>query len=370
MHKYFPDWYRAAGLNPTAETLEKRWRAVEGFNKKIKVPNALELVRLYFDRPTIKSDFSEQYSAVFQAQDPTFSTRDNSVELRVLAGASIANIVETTRTVLTDAIALAMVCGFCRGLRQKVLNGEIIESARHYLADESVTVRSVDGFNIKTPDTDLVKLLNALTSASTGSNLATIKEHLAPPFEKLAAAVAYLSTSVNDMGNRYSMAANVSREESNILWWVFGEHSRDLKKPISDLKLPFAALVCGKELADLTRIIPGPLSSEAFLRKMLSFSAEESPSSSISIKDAIGAATTEWRKDLLETSEMSQVEDFCVVHIAVQKSLDSNTASQWRTSFDKSTGIKSGTSLDPVALAMQMCDERMLIRAAVAASAR
>src|ERR1044072_1518802 len=175
MHKYFPDWYRAAGLNPTAETLEKRWRAVEGFNKKIKVPNALELVRLYFDRPTIKSDFSEQYSAVFQAQDPTFSTRDNSVELRVLAGASIANIVETTRTVLTDAIALAMVCGFCRGLRQKVLNGEIIESARHYLADESVTVRSVDGFNIKTPDTDLVKLLNALTSASTGSNLATIK---------------------------------------------------------------------------------------------------------------------------------------------------------------------------------------------------
>src|SRR5690349_6046834 len=122
MHRYFPDWYRAADLSPTAETLEKRWQAVEVFTNEIELNDALELVRLYFDRPTIVSDFSERYSAVFQGQDATFSTRDNSVQLRVLAGASIARIVETTRTNVTDAVALAVVCGFCRGLRPKILN--------------------------------------------------------------------------------------------------------------------------------------------------------------------------------------------------------------------------------------------------------
>lgn len=371
MHKYFPDWYRAADLNPTAETLEKRWRAVGGFIKKIKLPNALELVRLYFDLPTNAPGFSEQYSAVFQTQDATFSTRDNSVELRVLAGASIASIVETTRTHVTDAVALAMVCGFCRGLRQEILNSEIIESARHYLALEAVNVRSVgDNLEIKSPDTDLDELLTALTSASSGTNLATIKEHLAPPFEKLAEAVDNLTTSVNEIGSQYSIAVNVSREESNILWWVFGEYSRDLNKPIADLNLPFAALVSGKELADLTKIIPGPLSSEAFLKKMLSF-CEDGSRRTISIKDAVGGVTTEWRQRLLETtSEMSQVEDFCAIHTAVEKSLDSGHVSKWRTSFEKSTRIKSGSGVEPVALAMQMCDERMLIRAAAAASGR
>src|SRR5437016_5348889 len=260
MHKYFPDWYRAAGLDPTADTLEKRWQAVEGFSKKIKLQNALELVRIFYNRPTVGADFSDRYSATFQAADPTFSTRDNAVELRVLSGATIAHIIETTRTTLTDAVALAMLCGFCRGLRQKILNSEIVQSARNYLANESVRERDVGpSFEVKTPDTDLDELLNTLTEASTGSSLTSIQEPLRPPFEKLAEAISALASSVNKVAGQFANAIDVHREESDILWWIFGEHSRDLKKRMSELSLPFAALVSGKELADLIRVIPGPL---------------------------------------------------------------------------------------------------------------
>ncbi len=366
MHKYFPDWYRVAGLHPTADTLEKRWQALEGFCKKLKLPNALELVRIFYDRPTVAADFSDRYSAAFQANDQTFSTRDNIVELRVLSGATIANIVETTRTSTTDAVALAVLCGFCRGLRQNILNGEIVESARNYLLNESVRVREVSrGFEIKAPDIDLDDLLNTLTTASTGSNLATIKEHLPPPFEKLGEGIAALTSSVNKMAGQIERAINVRREESDILWWVFGEHSRDLKTRISALPLPFAALVSGKELADLIRIIPGPLSSEAFLDKLLSF-ADDGGSNSTSIKDAVNGASPDWSKKLAEGCPTSGVEDLCAIHLAIQKSAE--VGSGWLASFDKSTGLKSRAAISHVDVAMQMCDERMLMRAVRAAN--
>jgi len=363
MHKYFPDWYRAAGLDPTADTLEKRWQAVEGFSKKIKLQNALELVRIFYNRPTVGADFSDRYSATFQAADPTFSTRDNAVELRVLSGATIAHIIETTRTTLTDAVALAMLCGFCRGLRQKILNSEIVQSARNYLANESVRERDVGpSFEVKTPDTDLDELLNTLTEASTGSSLTSIQEPLRPPFEKLAEAISALASSVNKVAGQFANAIDVHREESDILWWIFGEHSRDLKKRMSELSLPFAALVSGKELADLIRVIPGPLSSEAFLDKVLSLVGDRG-SNSTSIKDAVNAASNDWSKNLIEGRLASGVEDLCAIHVAIQKSLESDGSTGWPTLFDKSMGLKSRTTMSPIDMAMQICDERMLMKA-------
>src|SRR5437588_9813486 len=105
MHKYFAEWYRAAGLEPKAEDLENRWQAVEGFAKNIKIHNGLDLVRIYFSRPAQSADFAERFATHFQDADKNFSMRDNGLELQVLSTATIAHIVETTRTSTTDAIA-------------------------------------------------------------------------------------------------------------------------------------------------------------------------------------------------------------------------------------------------------------------------
>jgi len=361
MHKYFAEWYRAAGLEPKAEDLEKRWQAVEGFAKEIKLHNALELVRLFYARSPQSVDFAESYIGAFQKADPTFPMRDNAVELRVLSGATVAHIFETTRTTVTDAVALAMVSGFCRGLRQKILNSEIVDSARVYLMKEAVRVRDVDeSFDIKTPDTDLEGLLEALTSAATGNNLTTIREPIKPPFDKLAQAISNLSLSVSEMAGRIEEVIKIRREQAEILWWVFGEHSRDLSKPISELPLPFAALVSGKELADLVRVIPGPLASPAFLEKMLGF-ADPDSSGSASIKDAVNAAPRDWRESLI--ADTCDLEDLCPIHLAVQKSLEFNKPNVWPTHFDKHSELKSRTAIAALDLATQIYDERMLINA-------
>ena len=58
------------------------------------------------------------------------------------------------------------------------------------------------------------------------------------------------------------------REEANVLWWVFGERSRDTYKRWSECTVPECALMAGKELADLVRIPAGswPLPLLCFIR--------------------------------------------------------------------------------------------------------
>jgi hypothetical protein len=368
MHKYFADWYRAAALEPKAEDLEKRWQAIESFAKKIKVQNALDLVRLFYARPTHSADFIDKYSAAFQTADPTFQMRDNALELQLLSGAAIAHIIETTRTYVTDAVAFAMLCGFCQGLRQRVLNGEIVESAHAYLANKSVNVRAGSGsFEVKPPDIDLEVLLDTLTGAATGSSLATLKEPISPPFEKLATAISDLTSSINKMAIKVAEEIKVRREESDILWWVFGEHSRDLSKRMAELPLPFATLVAGKELADLVRVIPGPLAAQAYLDKMLRF-VDADLSNSTSIKDAVNTASREWREKLIEERKAGAVEGLCPIHLAVEKSLDFDKPAGWPTQFDKSTELKSKAAIAPLALATQIYHEKMLMSAVRAAS--
>lgn len=363
MHKYFADWYRAAGLQPKAEDLEKRWRGLENFAKKIKIQNAIELVRLYYLRPPQATDFVDRYSASFQAADPTFPMRENGLELQVLAGATIAHIIVKTQTEVTDALALAMLCGYCQGQRQNILNGEIIGYARTYLAQEAVRVRESDGeFEVTEPDVDLDALLDTLTSAATGGNLTVIKEPIRPPFEQLASAISELVTSINEVGEKLTLEFNTRREESNILWWVFGEHSRDLDTRMAELQLPFAALVAGKELADLVKVIPGPIAASAFLDKMLRF-VDPALSKSTSIKDAVNAAPREWRGRLIEDAAARSIDDLCPVNLAIQKSLEFEKPTEWLTPFDRISDLKSKGAMAPLDLATQVYNERMLMRA-------
>ncbi len=363
MHKYFAEWYRAAGLQPKAEDLEKRWQGLESFAKKIKVQNALELVRLYYARPSQDSNFVDKYSASFQAVDPTFPMRENGLELRVLAAATIAHIVEKTRTNVTDAVALAMLCGYCQGLRQNVLNGEIIAYARTYLAEEAVRMRESDGnFTVPEPDVDLEELLDTLTTAATGNNLTNLKEPIRPPFEQLAGAISKLAASVNKMGEKLTQEIRSRREESNILWWAFGEYSRDLDMRMVELQLPFATLVVGKELADLVNVVPGPIAAPAFLDKMLRF-VDPVLSKSTSIRDAVNAAPREWRGRLIEEAAARGVEDICSVHLAVQKSLEFEKSTEWIAPFDRVSDLKSKGAIAALDLATQVYHERMLMRA-------
>lgn len=91
MHKMFADWYAEAGLPPTAQVLQKRWDAIEKF--PIDHDTIVALARFFYDRADSSS--LDNFRKAFKDEDPAFLLNGSDHELRVLAGATLINVIET-----------------------------------------------------------------------------------------------------------------------------------------------------------------------------------------------------------------------------------------------------------------------------------
>lgn len=364
MHSHFANWYRPAAVEPRAETLENRWKAIEAFSEELKIGKALELVRLFFEMPLRNREFVGEYREAFKAADPAFLMKDNDFELRVLAGASIIELLENyERSSLTDATALAIACTLCQGMRSEVLNADVVEAARRYLSDESIRVRqignipSVEG-TIKETDKSFAELKTAVE----GNTVAGLKDPLTAVLKKLQLENKRIVDTANEAIGNLTLSLRIQREESNILWWLFGEYSRDLDRPFVGMNLPAVCLIAAKELADLTEFLPGPYASRGHLDGVLRLAENPLPNST-AIRNAVSDVTPEWRETILDDAHLKEVNDLCPVHYALRKVTESTDGADWVAQFDKATGLKAKKAIAPLDLSVQFYQERLLLRA-------
>jgi len=134
------------------------------------------------------------------------------------------------------------------------------------------------------------------------TNMKTISEKFETEVNVAAEAIVDSLTKVQnglnkciEHSNQISQQQKLHREESDVLWWIMGEYSRDHDKPICEIKIPELYILVGKELADLISIIPGPFSAQAYLNKMLKLSSVDF-SKPIKISDAVNKADKKWRQ--------------------------------------------------------------------------
>src|SRR5260370_26003029 len=111
MHKFFPDWYRVAGIQPDSESVAKRWAGVEAAGARDDTSKVLDVARLFLGSTTLTNESKDQFGSAFRKTDPAFPLRDNDLELRVLGGALVAHCLETQTTDAGAALALAVVSG-------------------------------------------------------------------------------------------------------------------------------------------------------------------------------------------------------------------------------------------------------------------
>ena len=119
MHRFFANWYSLARPEPPSDTLDKRWAGIESYCEGIETKNVFELARLFFARPVRDESSEEKFRQSFKDADSAFLMKDNSLEVQVLAGAAIVNILDQTPSHVTDATALAVLSANCRGLRSE-----------------------------------------------------------------------------------------------------------------------------------------------------------------------------------------------------------------------------------------------------------
>lgn len=347
MDPRFADWYRDASIDPKAETLGLRSNGVDVFLKELNDSHIPELVRMFYGIPGKHSDFEPLFRSFFKSQDETFPTRDNDLEMRVLAGTAIALQFSSHPSKQTDKLALLMVSA---SFRNVAIVKEILVLAQVYLRDRSAMLREMQ-VEAQEPQTDATGLIQTLIEHANSNNMKAGADSL----KKILELYNSRSETHQILIQRLTAQIELREEECNILWWLFGEHSLTDDKHFSVWALPAACIIGPVELASLTKQIPGPLAARAVLAKLLRL-ADPSFKPTTSIQTAVSACDLEWRKTYLKPHD--SVVDLCPISAAISYS----TEYQDWGSFQRSAGIDVTKDFRSLDLAEQMYREALIAK--------
>ncbi len=329
MHKDFAEWYRSAGIEPNGETLPKRWAAIEEY--EVGPGEVVSLTQLFYQVGEPSEEFIAAFRAPFQKADAAFPMRGNDRELVVLAGAKLVDAIERAPRDVADLAALSLICAAAQNLRPNPAVAEIPEVAARYLSKRA-TSRAL-------PDKE-----------SSGRELVEALINVGTPYDLLAAEF-----------QKLQLELPIVAEETNMLWWLVSEHSRDLNQPWRKLPVSAVCLVAGKELADLTRVIPGPIAATAFLDRVIRSGRTECPTA-VLISDAVNETPVEWRQEYEKKSYPSELEDIVPISHGIKLSLSAPDKDTWLPMFAKATGISIDSKSAPHTLAYQMFLETLVCR--------
>jgi hypothetical protein len=354
MHPDLADWYRVVAIEPKAEDLQRRWQAIESLCESKTPSDLIELVRLFYGQPCRDSEFLAKFRSVFKAADEAFAMRDNDAEIRVLAGAALVRQFCHEEPWGT-ASALAVLSGFCQGLRTAPVPS-IVSLAEQSLSERSASLRKPT-VAVESTKTGFEAELTALKAVFPQNSVPNLAEPLTNVLQSLVNAIEQVIAKTSCLEAKQVLRT----EESNVLWWLFGERSRDLNQPFSELKPPSACLVGAKELADLSASLCGPFAAKAFLDKMLRL-AHPTIKAEVSIAESVDACPLEWQRRLVATDRVGFLADLCPVHLAVSKSVEAEGKNTWQYPFRTLSGLNPTAIIDPLGLAMQTYGERLLLQ--------
>jgi len=329
MHDYFGEWYRTAGIPPESVPLAERWKAVEAFS-----PNYEEValsVQLFFQLTLSDSSFPETFRKRLHNSDVTLPMGDNDIELIVLAGANLIDLIERGKQQFADFAALCLVCAAAQNLRQNPLVPDIPELAVKYLKNRS------ENRDKPVKESPEGKLFDALTAVGVPHS------DLAGEFRKL------------------QLGFPLVDEETNMLWWLVGETSRDLDKRWSKCEVGAVCSIGAAELAGLTKVLPGPVAARAFLDRAVRSERKKVPDS-ISIAEVVTETPKEWREKNHKNAVANELTGLLPLHQAMTLSVQANDDDAWRSVFKNSTKIPATAKGSPDAVAYQMYLEHLTVR--------
>ena len=302
-------------MEPQADVLQKRWVGVDAF--EVDHDAIISLVELFFGFFDGKEKFLADFRKAFQDADSSFRMRDNNRELSVLAGATLVAVMEEGSIELGNLAALALVSCAAQNLRAAPCVAEIPERAVKHLTHRSMNRGELESDDNSELDENQVQVMQ-------------LRRDL-----------------------------DVIGEESNVLWWVFGESSRDTNKRWSECTFPQTALMAGKELADLTRIVPGPAAAVALLDRVVKH-AKTKPSANVAVKDAIADVPLDWRQKFVKDHCPDALTNLRPVSHGIKLSVDLAGGDAWVPALASSMKIQRGGKIAPHLLAYQIFVECLL----------
>lgn len=353
MNKNFPEWYSTANIAANDSTLESRWKGIEKFcEENINTQDVLELTRIFFNRP-VEDKFRENFVNVFFEIDKAFPQK-NDLELSVLAGAALIDIIERYDG-LDDLAMLALMALSFNNRKMFVPN--ILKEVNNEFIIKTSKIRNDLGI-ISEIETSIPSVSKLLENFKAGA----ISPELAGSFSTYFADLTKLLEEVLKSTNTNARQQQIYREDSQILWWMTGEWSRDLQKPFKEMKTAEVSFIIGKELADLVKVLPGPYASKAVLNKTLRAFSSDDQRDTILLA-AVNALNKDWKLQVLKTYPADKTKEITPLLAAISCSLQVEKAIEWKSLYKKLTGFDPSTiKITSLEFAYQMYLECLVVK--------
>lgn len=358
MHRLFPEWYRICNPNPKEKVVSARWATVAALKKTITTENALSLLRIYLGESPSKELITE-IETIGCKKDISFPVRNNSLELVVLTGVTIIDILETEMSLRADILAVGCMSFVCCNIRKTNVLSDMNVCAENYLRKRSIGLRQEQEIKTIASNFNLDDELETLKTAFAEETVAEISDPTITTMESMVGLIKNMGKDVNRAIKTFNIIVEQRKEESDILWWLFPGFSTELDCSYSQLTRDQAAFVVGKELASRVRLLPGPLSASGFIQAMLK-NAQVSGEAS-NVMDTIFSTSIEWRTKL--NNKLTEVDPlFLPLTFGLIKSVEIPEKDLWKTIFETTTKIDPSSLKDLVEISHQFYLENILLK--------
>ena len=354
MDERFGEWLRDAMADIDDELLKRRWAGVESLADDLERSEILDLLLRSTNCRIQNEDTIEKVRRAFWEHDKAFRMTGNDLEVRRLCGAIVVRVLNSDSDGKL-AIALACACLNFGGSYRDFGLSAMSEEAEGTLQGLSAAIRSKDAMTKKFPARVMVpsKIL-----ASVKQLIEDGHDHV--PIRELNDVLTQLGRGINQV-TRDSLllqsALNIQREETDILWWLTGACSNDMKQPFAHMDAAVAATIAGKELADHVVQRPGPLSVANILSRLIEKC--ENRNVARSLDTLVPEIPMDWKRELRESAYEGALH-YCPLHAAISHTVTVEDDPSWVKPFSRQFRHSTSVELSPSVLSLQMYRERML----------
>lgn len=347
----FADRYASAGLAPTPALIVSREEPAKRIVQSIDKLKTLGLVSIYFGN--VGHDLT-WFRDEFRKDDPSFSLINNQNETILLAALVLSELILAGKPIAI----LALIAGSVAGLRKPQDCEWLLQQAKQKALDLSVAEREPVEFEPKLTFTPTAKLKDEVAGLGEGdwpTLIALLGKIRTESHQSLTA----ISNQAAGALSALKKGNSNLREESQMLWWIFGGHSSSLERNFNTLTPNQAAIVSAIDLGNLTTSHYGPIAAPAMLERILGLAKRPAKNALISELDKTLDSIPKGDLNKLEINHQALPPQIAPIATAIELSRSLGVGA-WGNLFTEKTGLSSSIELPPLELAEQLYYEHLL----------
>lgn len=347
----FADRYSEAGLAPTAEKILLREEPVRKIVEAVNDQQIVKLTQFYYD--CSDSDLT-WFRDTFVEADASFSMINNEREARVLSALVLGELIQSHNATAILAVSI----GSVRGLRKPPQSSWLLYDAEEAFLKCSIEDRAYESVPSKFSPKASQILTDELKAAAEAPELLTLASLMIKVRNELHSSALTMSKQISSALEECDRQLSLMREESQMLWWLTGGHSKTLSRSFAAFTPAQAAFIGALDLGSLTTYTHlGPVAIPAMLDKIIALAKKKRAQGTVSLSSLIDSFVPED----LEMLHVPRALPPCIAPLSAAIDFAKTAGiGAWHARFEQKTGLNASISLEPVVMAEQLYREHLL----------